>query len=319
MAFITAAGIFASSIIPGTILLTKRLDSGLAHYLLAPDTGVSSQSAMHLAHAVAARADLVEELPDLDDVQSVVWLKTERMPNLVSRDTQSGTDPAAVSRALAISMRPGQWVAVALRKPTQKERRWQLTWLESQMNTSNPQYHSRRSDSLVATFYAGAETPDEAAQLLRETAAAMPGFDMATRHETTSRVRDSRGAPCYLELSWSTLRPGPGTSFAPPSASTPKTSTESTWLPIRTTRTVWNCRSLSGWKVQFSRATDVSSSDGHVILSAHGKPLIGIFRPYYPSSVRSLFIICNHRRCGDGMDASIGEDSAHLHSTRVNS
>ena len=107
MAFITAAGIFASSIIPGTILLTKRLDSGLARYLLAPDTGVSSQSAMHLAHAVAARADLVDELPDLDDVQSVVWLKTERMPNLVSRDTQSGTDPAAVSRALAISMRPG--------------------------------------------------------------------------------------------------------------------------------------------------------------------------------------------------------------------
>ena len=91
MAFITAAGIFASSIIPGTILLTKRLDSGLAHYLLAPDTGVSSQSAMHLAPAVAARADLVDELPDLDDVQSVVWLKTERMPKQLRRNTANSS------------------------------------------------------------------------------------------------------------------------------------------------------------------------------------------------------------------------------------
>jgi hypothetical protein len=193
MTLITAAGVFASSLAPGTILLTTRVDSGLAHYMLTPASPNARQSALHLAHAVAARADEVDELPILDDVASVAWLRTERMPTLVSRDTQYGTDAAAVSRALSISMRPGQWVAVALRTPTQRERRWQLTWLESQMNTINPQYHSRRSDSLVATFYAGADTADEAGQLLREAGAAMPGFDMATRFETTSRGRDSAG------------------------------------------------------------------------------------------------------------------------------
>ena len=191
MTFITAAGVFASSITPGTILLTTRMESGLAHFILTPDAGNASQSALHLAHSVAARAEEVDELPDLDGVERVVWMTTERQPALISRDTQAGTDPAAVSRALAISMRPGQWVAAVLRKPTPKERRWQLTWLESQMNTANPQYHSRRSEALVTTFYAGADTTEEAAQLLREVAAAMPGFDMSTRHASTSRAKDS--------------------------------------------------------------------------------------------------------------------------------
>ena len=148
MGFITTAGIFASTVPAGSILLTTRLDTGLAHYLITPDTGNASQSALHLAHAVAARADEVDELPALDDVQNVAWMTTEKMPALISRDTQSGTDPAAVARALAISMRPGQWVAAALRAPTPKERRWALTWLESQMNTANPKYHSRRSEAL---------------------------------------------------------------------------------------------------------------------------------------------------------------------------
>jgi hypothetical protein len=191
MAFVAAAGVFASSIVSGTTLLTTRDDSGLSHYVITPESKNAGQSVQHLAHAVAARADYAEELPVLSDVEKIVWLKTERHPALVSRDTQAGTDPASVSRALAISMQPGQWVAVALRKPSQKERKWALTWLESQLNTSNPQYHSRRSDSLVATFYAGAATTDEAAQLLREAAAAMPGFDMATRPATVSRLKDS--------------------------------------------------------------------------------------------------------------------------------
>jgi hypothetical protein len=191
MSFIQSAGIFSSSLAPGTVLLTTRVDAGLEHFMLVPESSATAQSAAHLAHAVAARADLADVAPVLDQVASVAWLRTERVPTLTSRDTQSGSDPAAVSRALAISMRPGQWVAVALRTPTQRERRWQLTWLESQMNTANPQYHSRRSDSLVATFYAGADTTEEAAQLLREAAAAMPGFDMATRHDTTSRGQDS--------------------------------------------------------------------------------------------------------------------------------
>ena len=193
MAFITAAGIFASTIPAGSILLTTRLDTGLAHYLIAPDTGNASHSALHLAHAVAARADEVDELPALDDVAKVVWMTTEKMPALISRDTQSGTDPAAVACALAISMRPGQWVAATLRAPTPKERRWALTWLESQMNTANPQYHSRRSEALVATFYAGAETVEEEAQMLREKGAAMPDFDIATSHSHTSRMKDARG------------------------------------------------------------------------------------------------------------------------------
>jgi hypothetical protein len=195
MSFITDAGVFSSSVVDGTVLLTSRDEKGLNHYVLIPEgRSGSNQAASHLARAVAARADEVTDLPDLNDAERIVWLETERHPTLVSRDTQSGASPTAVGAALAISMRPGDWVGVVLRKPSPKERRWQLTWLESQMNTANPQYHSRRSEALVATFYAGSESAGEAAQLLREAAAAMPGFDIATRQVTASRMKDASKA-----------------------------------------------------------------------------------------------------------------------------
>lgn len=190
-AFTAAAGVFASSIVPGTTLVTTRDDTGLSHYVLFPATNNADQSAKHLAHSVAARADQTKLLPTLHEASSVVWLKTERHPTLVSRDTQAGIDPASVSRAISRSMLPGQWIAVTLRKPTAREKNWALIWLSGQLSTNNPTYHSRHADALVATFYAGADTFDEAAQLLRETAAALPGFDMATRPATTSRLRDA--------------------------------------------------------------------------------------------------------------------------------
>ncbi|WP_159599203.1 type IV secretory system conjugative DNA transfer family protein [Agromyces humi] len=192
MTFIQTAGVFASTVVPGTTLLTTRDENGLAHFLIVPATHSAGKSAMHLAAAVAARAEEVDELPPLADAAQVAWLTTERTPSLVSRDTQQGADPAAVSRALSIAMRPGQWVAATLRRPTAKERKWQLAWLSAQLGTNNPQYHSRRSDALVATFYAGAETTAEAGTLLREVGAAMPGFDIGTDVATSSRSGDAK-------------------------------------------------------------------------------------------------------------------------------
>lgn len=195
MTFIQTAGVFSSSVLPGTTLVTARDELGLAHYLLTPNTNAAPKSALLLAQSVAARAEEVEELPWLAGALKVSWMITERKPALVSRDTQAGTDPAAVSRALAISMRPGQWVAAVMRRPTVREKKWQLTWLASQLGSNNPQYHSRRSEALVTTFYAGADTKEEADQLLREVAAAMPGFDMGIRTATSSRGRDA--APVF--------------------------------------------------------------------------------------------------------------------------
>ncbi|MFE6966823.1 type IV secretory system conjugative DNA transfer family protein [Agromyces sp. NPDC057679] len=192
MTFIQTAGVFASTVVPGTTLLTTRDENGLAHFLIVPATHSSGKSAMHLAAAVAARAEEVDEVPALADAAQVAWLTTEGTPSLVSRDTQQGADPAAVSRALSIAMRPGQWVAATLRRPSAKERKWQLAWLASQLGTANPQYHSRRSDALVATFYAGAETVAEASTLLREVGAAMPGFDIGTDVDSSSRSADAK-------------------------------------------------------------------------------------------------------------------------------
>lgn len=100
-----SAGVFASSIVDGTILLAQRDDAGLAHYVRMPSSPNANQAAQHLAHAVAARADEIDDLPGLDDAESVVWLQTERKPQLVSRDTQSGADPACRCRNVDSSRR----------------------------------------------------------------------------------------------------------------------------------------------------------------------------------------------------------------------
>lgn len=69
---------------------------------------------MRLAQAGAARAEPVEELPDLTAARKIGWLSYQ--PGwAVNREAQNGVDPSKATRRLAVTTQPGQWVAVSLR------------------------------------------------------------------------------------------------------------------------------------------------------------------------------------------------------------
>lgn len=169
-------------------LLVSRSASGLTGYLVTADKVGTEPAAMHLAQAVAARAEPCDELPDLTSARTIGWL-TYRPDSAVNRETQSGVDPSEAARRLAVAMAPGQWVAVSLRQPSQAEKRRHRRWLIARMATANPTHHSVTTGTVVVAVRAGGASPAEVSSLLAQVASAMPGFDVDTITATAHPVR----------------------------------------------------------------------------------------------------------------------------------
>lgn len=171
-------------------MLCVRDDRGMTGFLLAGSAGSSAdQAALHLAQTVAARAEPVDGLPELGGVGSVGWLRAQPT-SVASRDNQAGADPSEVSRRLAVAMRPGQWVAVVLRPASRRERKRVLSWYAHRLGTANPVHHITDEQAVVMSVVAGGADTDEVRSLLRQFAAALPGFDVDTRVATSTRWRD---------------------------------------------------------------------------------------------------------------------------------
>ncbi|WP_022894557.1 ATP-binding protein [Agromyces subbeticus] len=183
-AIVQRAGSFGSVIADGTTLLTRRSEAGLEHYLLSPDSSAADSAMLHLAQAIAARGEEVIDTAAVDELmagRAIAVMVSER-GGRVGRDTQTGADPAEVSRLLASTLSTGQWVAAVLRPKTRWElKRWQA-WLAGQMGGGSvPTHHSVASTSIVMGVFAGAGSHAEAASLVRQVAAAIPGFDVPVR------------------------------------------------------------------------------------------------------------------------------------------
>ncbi len=174
----------------GTVtLVCVRDERGMAGYLVTSDGSSADQAALHLAQTVAARAEPVAALPGLDGVGSVGWLRAH--PTSVAfRDVQAGADPSEVSRRLAVAMRPGQWVAIVARPASRRERQRVLNWYAHRLGTANPVHHVTDEQAVVASIVAGGADGDEVRSLLRQLAAALPGFDVDTKVGTSTRWRD---------------------------------------------------------------------------------------------------------------------------------
>ena len=174
----------------GTVtLVCVRDERGMAGYLVTSDGSSADQAALHLAQTVAARAEPVAALPGLDGVGSVGWLRAHPT-SVASRDVQAGADPSEVSRRLAVAMRPGQWVAIVLRPARRNERKRVLRWYAHRLGTANPVHHITDEQAVVASIVAGGADADEVRSLLRQLAAALPGFDVDTKVGTSTRWRD---------------------------------------------------------------------------------------------------------------------------------
>lgn len=166
------------------LLVTKRDDAGLHHFVELPASAGSEQAAMHLAQAVAANATQVDELPLLD-APTVGWL-TVRGGTVASRDAQTGTDPAEVARRLNVAMRPGSWVAAVNRAPSRAEVRRVRRWYEHRLGTHLPVHHTSDDQTFVMSLWAGGADRQEVKSLLAQVAAALPGFDVDVTPTTSS-------------------------------------------------------------------------------------------------------------------------------------
>lgn len=185
--FTQRAGTFASAATNAgsATLLTRREKTGLHGYLIIPTRAVGSNAALHLAQTVGARAEVTELPTDLADTPAIGELTYHRSPAL--RETQSGIDPTELPRLLATAMPEGSWIAVTLRKPSNKERRRHSAWLAHRMGTAVPTHHSTSPSAVIVTITAGGASKADVSSLLSQVTAGLPGFDLDSSAHTPLR------------------------------------------------------------------------------------------------------------------------------------
>ena len=139
-ALIQRARTFAAVMAEPASLVTVRDEGGLSHYVGVADVDGAEEGPVHLAQAVAGRADDVASMPVLST--PVVGYSVARSASQAVRDSQVGVDPAELVRRLAVGMRPGTWVGVSCRTPKRSERRRVRRWYEHRLGTQLPVHHS---------------------------------------------------------------------------------------------------------------------------------------------------------------------------------
>jgi hypothetical protein len=176
--FTQRAGTFASAATNTgqATLLTRRESSGLNGYLILPAASLGTNAPLHLAHTVGARAEEAQMPEDLGDTPAIGTLNYKPSPAL--RETQAGIDPTELPRILANAMPEGSWVAVTMRKPSNKERKFYTPWLGNRLGTVVPTHHSTSPTAVVVSVTAGGSSREEVTSLLSQVTAGLPGFDL---------------------------------------------------------------------------------------------------------------------------------------------
>ncbi|WP_427019361.1 hypothetical protein ACQCSX_21965 (plasmid) [Pseudarthrobacter sp. P1] len=176
--FTQRAGTFASAATNSgqATLLTRREKTGLNGYLILPATSLGTNAPLHLAHTVGARAEEAELPTDLGDTEAIGSLTYKPSPAL--RETQSGIDPTELPRLLANALPEGSWVAVTMRKPSNKERKFYTPWLGNRLGTAVPTHHSTSPTAVLVSIAAGGNSREEVTSLLSQVTAGLPGFDL---------------------------------------------------------------------------------------------------------------------------------------------
>lgn len=183
------AATFASAAPDGSVLLTRRGEDGLRHYLIAPHQQGLDQAVQHLAHTVGARHEEIDGAAHLLAARKVAVAKFDT-DSILGRDSPIGAELGETSGRLASSLRQGEWVAAVLRQPTNQERKRWLRWLQHQVGAaSTPTHHSVQQSAVVMSVWAGADNGEDAKSLLRQVVAAMPGFDLNVIPETVSATK----------------------------------------------------------------------------------------------------------------------------------
>lgn len=175
----------AAANLSAVTLLTVSGHDGIASYVSVPDRAGADKVALDLAGAVAARAEEVEELPDLSDTE-VVGMMVVNPKSAAGRDSQKGDDPSETARRVEAALRTfgstaedaPTWVAAVLRSAKGKERKRALAWYGHRLGSANPTHHSTDMNAVVVSILVGGASRDDVRQRINQIAAALPGFDV---------------------------------------------------------------------------------------------------------------------------------------------
>lgn len=163
---------------PFVVLLALRAEHGVEDYVVVPGGPGADKVARSLAEAVGAKVERCDP-PDISKTRffAVVEARPSEHP---SRNPQSGADPTELARLFSRAARPGQWVAISLRKASGAEAKRSRQWWKHRLDGVQTHYHLDPS-ALVMSVYAGGDEPDELSSLVSQVLAAVPGFDIETR------------------------------------------------------------------------------------------------------------------------------------------
>lgn len=168
-------------------LVTTRDEDGLHPYYVTSDPEAHI-TAKQLASALGAKADKVDGVPELTG-PGARWVSQALMvSNNVGGMSQQGADSGELMSTLAESMPVGSWVGMSVRTASKAETsKWQ-TYLTTRIAHSDAHASKQTNNPVVASIYAAGATREDSRALLRQTCAALPGFDVSVRPYSPTRV-----------------------------------------------------------------------------------------------------------------------------------
>ena len=172
VAFANRAMSEMSAVPEGAVFVTRRTDAGLEHLLVTDDTPNQEGVAFNIAHAIHAHVEELDETPDLSEVQAVARLEWSSSSHL-AQSTQAGAEVTTVAEVMGASLRPGEWVAMVVRRPSKSEISDQSTWIRSGHNLGTHQ--SLTAGARVASVWAGG-SKESATVNVQRLVSAMAGF-----------------------------------------------------------------------------------------------------------------------------------------------
>lgn len=174
MDFANRAGSELRVVPAGATFVARRTERGLEQLFVTDDVPNQTGVAFNLARAVHGESVEVDEAPDLGEVAALYVLRFTGSSTL-SAATQAGAEISTVAETLGASLRPGEWVAVSVRQPSNGERRRWRRWLERGLKIMT--HPSLSAGAPVVQFWAGGGV-DSAAQNLDRVVGVMAGLGL---------------------------------------------------------------------------------------------------------------------------------------------
>ncbi|MHA3723826.1 hypothetical protein ACXR2T_08095 [Leucobacter sp. HY1910] len=179
-----------SNIPDGATFIAMRTAQGLRHLLVTDGSGTQEAAAMGVATAVHGHMTELDETPDLSAAKYLgrLWW-SERHSQFGSSNMQHSS-VSTVAEVAGQNLREGEWVALSVRRPLKREKKWNDRWVRHFTGGQNHQslsHHVR-----VISLWAGGAERGAADRIVQAVSAVFPGFGIAAGTKPVSPWRENK-------------------------------------------------------------------------------------------------------------------------------